>query len=218
MKSTIRPSRKASRAAVLTGLTLSALVAAGDVCAQSVVAAPVPAGAADSAPAERSWVGQATDSARRTYARIRDEGNWDVYLSGYARHSRRTYTPERIHDFNEYAWGAGFGKTLRDERGNDQSVFGLAISDSHSDPQLMAGYIREWIWPVASTGLEAGIGYSAMLMSRQDIFGGFPFPAVLPVASIGTQRARLMAAYVTRLSTNKGNGDVLYLVGRFSFD
>lgn len=203
---------------ILTGLTLAAFVAAGEVPAQGALAPTVSASAADSAPAERNWIGEAADSAREMYARIRENGERNVYLSGYARHGRGTYTPERIRELNENAWGAGFGKTVRDVRGNDQSVFALAFSDSHSHPQFMAGYIREWIWPLASTGLEAGIGYSAMLMSRQDIFGGFPFPAALPVASIGTQRVRLMAAYVPRLSKSKGNGDVLYLVGRFSFN
>ncbi|MFP5406922.1 MAG: hypothetical protein ACLGHY_11520, partial [Gammaproteobacteria bacterium] len=88
----------------------------------------------------------------------------------------------------------------------------------HAQAQLMAGYAREWIWPIAGSGLEVGLGYTAMLMSRRDIFGGFPFPAALPLASVGTQRARLMAAYVPRLSSNKGNGDVLFVFGRFTFD
>ena len=75
----------------------------------------------------------------------------------------------------------------------------------------MAGYAHEWIYPLGASGLELGIGYTAMLMSRQDYFGGVPFPVVLPLGSIGTKDIRLLASYVPRLSQKKGNGDVLLL-------
>ncbi|MEO8599704.1 MAG: hypothetical protein ABI656_07730, partial [bacterium] len=66
--------------------------------------------------------------------------------------------------------------------------------------------------------LEIGAGWTAMLVSRTDIWGGVPFPAVLPVASIGTPDAKLMAAYIPRISNNKGNGDVLFVFGRINFN
>ena len=152
------------------------------------------------------------------FTRIAEQGRWDLYVSGYARHGRSTYTPERIEELNEQAWGGGWGKTLRGSSGHDESLFALAISDSHQHPQLMAGYVRQWNRTFGTSGVEMGLGYSAMLMSRKDILGGFPFPIALPVASIGMQRAKLMAAYVPRLSSSKGNGDVLLLLARFSFD
>ncbi|MFX6759635.1 hypothetical protein ABTH30_22325 [Acinetobacter baumannii] len=34
------------------------------------------------------------------------------------------------------------------------------------------------------------------------------------MASIGTQKAKIMFAYVPRLSANKNNGDVLLIFGR----
>lgn len=213
------PSRKRIRfTAAYAGFAVSALTAANVLLAQGVPAPSSAAGLVDPRPGERGWVTEAADSAKATYARISKAPDWDVYLSGYARHGRRTYSRERIGEFNEQAWGVGFGKTLRDAQGNDESLFALAISDSHWQPQVMAGYVREWIWPIARTGVEVGVGYTAMLMSRQDFFGGFPFPVALPAASIGTQKARLMAAYVPRISKNKGNGDVLLLLGRFTFD
>jgi palmitoyl transferase len=36
----------------------------------------------------------------------------------------------------------------------------------------------------------------------------------LPLASIGTQKGKIMFAYVPRLSANKNNGDVLLIFGR----
>ncbi len=75
----------------------------------------------------------------------------------------------------------------------------------------MAGYAHEWIYPLGATGLEFGVGYTAMLMSRQDYFSGFPFPIALPLCSIGTRDIKLRASEVPRLSQNKGNGDMLLL-------
>ena len=153
------------------------------------------------------WGNEAADQFRL----IRDQGSTDLYLAGYARHGRNTYTKERLEELNEKAWGVGIGRRLRNARGNDEIIYALGISDSHFKPQLMAGYAHEWIYPMAGSALELGVGYTAMLMSRQDYFGGFPFPIALPLASIGTRDIKLRASYVPRLSQKKGNGDVLLL-------
>lgn len=94
----------------------------------------------------------------------------------------------------------GVGRRLCNAHGNDEVVYALGISDSHYQPQLMAGYAHEWIYPLGGSGLELGAGYTAMPISRQDYFGGFPFPIALPVASIGTRNIKLRASYVPRLS------------------
>jgi hypothetical protein len=142
---------------------------------------------------------------------ITDNGTDSLYLSGWAHHGRDTYTREKLNELNEKSWGGGYGRTLRNASGNDESLYAMAISDSHKQPQIMAGYAYEWIWPIASTGLEAGLGYTGMLMSRQDYFNGIPFPIALPLASIGAHGTKVMASYVPRLSHNKGNGDVLFM-------
>ncbi len=140
---------------------------------------------------------------------IKDQGSTDLYLSGYAHHGRNTYTRERRAELNEQAWGAGVGRRLRNARGNDEIVYAMGLSDSHFKPQHMAGYAHEWIYPLGHSSLEVGVGYTAMLMTRTDYFGGFPFPVALPVGSIGTRDIKLRASYVPRLSQKKGNGDVL---------
>jgi palmitoyl transferase len=146
---------------------------------------------------------------------IADQGSNELYVSGYAYHGRGTYTREKLDQLNEEAWGGGFGRTLRNASGNDESLYFMGISDSHKQPQFMGGYAYEWVWPIARTGVETGLGYTAMLMSRQDYLSGVPFPIVLPVASIGVKGAKLMASYVPRLSKNRGNGDVLFMFLRF---
>lgn len=147
-------------------------------------------------------------------AHIWDQGDSAIYLSGVAHHGRSTYTPQKLDELNEHAWGLGYGKTLRNDSGNDESLYGFVIKDSHRHPQYMAGYAYEWVFPIAKTGLEVGLGGTAMLMSRQDYFHSVPFPVPLPLASIGTQKGKIMFAYVPRLSSNKNNGDVLLIFGR----
>jgi palmitoyl transferase len=148
---------------------------------------------------------------------IVDHGALSIILSGYARHGRNTYTAERIAELNENAWGLGFSKAVRNQKDNEDSLFGLAISDSHFKPQFMAGYAHQWMQPIGGN-FEAGVGYTALLISRTDYFSGIPFPGVLPVASIGTRNSKLMAAYIPRLSQNKGNGDVLLLFLRLDLN
>ncbi|HWZ48118.1 MAG TPA: hypothetical protein VNX00_07870 [Herbaspirillum sp.] len=148
---------------------------------------------------------------------IANDGDDSIYLSGWAHHGRNTYSREKLDQLNEKSWGGGYGRTYRNASGNDESLYFMAISDSHKKLQLMSGYAYEWIYPIANTGLEAGVGYTAMLMSRQDYFSGAPFPIALPLASIGTRSTKLMMSYVPRLSQNKGNGDVLYMFLRVEF-
>lgn len=152
------------------------------------------------------------DHARR----IIDEGDNILYLSGYAYHHRGTYTAKKIAGFNEQAWGAGFGRTLIDENGNSNALFGLAFLDSHNDVEAQVGYVREWRWKFADHA-AVGAGFVAMLVSRSDMFNNFPFPAVLPVASVEVKRVALMAIYIPKLSSSEGgNGNVLYLLGRIN--
>ena len=163
--------------------------------------------------AEDSWWQKSKDKVTTLY----DKGELSLLASGWARHGRGTYTRERINELNEKAWGLGFMKTMRDGKDNEEAIFGMVISDSHFKPQPMAGYSYQWMKPI-NNEWEAGIGATGLLISRTDYFGGVPFPAVLPVASVGTRHNKLMAAYVPRFSRNKGNGDVLLLFVRIDLN
>ncbi|MFC0253163.1 hypothetical protein [Massilia consociata] len=138
---------------------------------------------------------------------------WDVYMTGYAHHGRSTYTGKQISKMNEQTLGAGLGRTLRDKRGNDESLYVIGMRDSHERAQWMAGYAYQWIFPVKHTSMEVGMGFSALMIRRHDWHGGRPFPAVLPVASIGKRDAQLLATYVPRISNNsKTKGDILLVM------
>ncbi|MDE2427948.1 MAG: hypothetical protein KGM99_04425 [Burkholderiales bacterium] len=162
---------------------------------------------------EQGW----WDSAKSKANKILDDGELSLMLSGYAHHGRGTYTAERIAELNERAWGLGFSKAIRNAKDNEESLYGMIISDSHFKPQPMVGYAYQWMKPLGGN-FEVGGGVTALMISRTDYFSGFPFPAVLPVASIGTRKSKLMAAYVPRFSKNKGNGDVLLLFVRFDLN
>lgn len=147
------------------------------------------------------------------------EGEHDLYLPLHAHHGRHTYSAQRVSEFNEDSLGIGFGRSVIDQhnrwRGDWHGVYLMGFRDSHYKLQTMLGYGYQ---SYLGTGkLKLGLGYTAFLTSRQDIAGGFPIPAVLPMASINYGRASLMGAYIPRLSSKDGNGDVLFLFGHFSY-
>lgn len=154
-----------------------------------------------------------------TFKNIAKEGRWDLYLSGFAYHDRSTYTDSHIRKMNEKAWGGGIGKTIRNERGNNESLYFMVIRDSIRRPQWMTGYAYEWIHPIGASGkLEAGAGITALITRRSDWWGGKPIPGILPIASIGTQNAKLMATFLPRFAAPKGKGNVVLLFARIEFD
>ena len=152
-----------------------------------------------------------------TIENVTNNGRWDIYLSGYAHHSRTTYTDTRLRQLNEHAWGGGFGKTVRNADGNDESLLITAIRDSNLNWQYSAGYAYQWIYHLPSSSLEAGVGLTAQLISRSDWFGRVPFPAILPVFSFGSPNVKLIGTYVPRISTRKGKGDVTLIMLKVTF-
>jgi lipid IVA palmitoyltransferase len=163
------------------------------------------------------WFKKAINGTVNTFSNIYDNGRLSLLLSGYAYHGRKTYTSERISEFNEKAWGLGGSKVLRDEKDNEEALQLLVLSDSHKKPQINAVYSYQWMLPLGTSfgkSWEAGLGYTAGLFMRRDMFGGLPFPAALPLFSVGTRDTKIISTYIPRISANKGNGDVLYVVLR----
>ena len=151
---------------------------------------------------------------------VSQTGKHDLYLPFYAYHGRDTYSSERLEQFNENAFGVGFGRSLVTDRGRFpddwDGIYVMGFRDSHRDLQWMGGYAYQTY--LGTETFNFGIGYTAALTSRKDIANGFPVPLLLPMASINYRDFSLMASYVPRISGNKGNGDVLFLFGHYSFD
>jgi palmitoyl transferase len=144
------------------------------------------------------------------------QGTTDLYLSGYAWHNRYTYSPEqlRLSKYNELAWGGGIGKGFFDEHGNWHGLYALMFLESHRKIEPAIGYAYLKVAHL-SPYLKAGLGISVLITARPDIMYNVPFPGAVPWAGLFYKQISLKAAYIPGSPTN---GNVLYLVGSFSFD
>ncbi len=118
-------------------------------------------------------------------------------------------TKKKRKTFNDHAWGLGYGRHTTDEHGNDEIVYGLAFSDSHYKPELLAGYAKLWFAPVAGQWAVAA-GYTAGLTSRRDIFGGIPFPIVLPLAAVRYDKLSVMGTFIPKVGGGFNHGNVAF--------
>lgn len=152
-------------------------------------------------PGWKGWFADAWEGSKRIF----NDGHTDLLLPFYSWHPAYAY-PNRF-DQNHYSWGAGIARTLIDEKDNERIVYALGFSDSHYDFQAMAGY--GWIarWPLGNN-LKWGLGYTAFVAVRSDA-NYIPFPGVLPLASIGTDRVMVYGSWVPF-------SDVVFLFARIS--
>ncbi|MET3107684.1 palmitoyl transferase [Oxalobacteraceae bacterium GrIS 2.11] len=160
------------------------------------------------------WLQRNYDGAQHTVENLYDNGRLSMILSGYAYHYRGTYDQAHLHNINERTWGLGMDKELRDEKDNEESIQFLVLADSHERPQISASYSHQWMKPI-SGNWELGAGYQIGLVSRSDIFSGVPFPAALPIFSVGTHDTKLLITFVPHISGTV-NGNVLLFALRTS--
>lgn len=171
-----------------------------------VLCLPALSHACDSLP---SWA----QSACQRLDQIWTEGGNDLYVTGYSRHNRSMYSAEKIRSFNEKAWGGGWGRSIYDEDGDWQGLYAIAFLDSHSKVEPMAGYGFLKIGKL-SDNFRLGAGYTVFLTARHDIMSYVPFPGILPLVGAGYKDAMLYATYIPG---GKGNGNVLFVFGRWHF-
>lgn len=139
-------------------------------------------------------------------------GSDELYFSGYAWHNRFTYNPERVRTYNEQAWGGGYGKGLYDEDGDWHGLYGIAFLDSHKNVEPAIGYAFSKVAHFnKDTGV--GIGYTVLVTMRPDINHGYPFPGILPWATLTHKRLSLAATYIPGV---RDAGNVLYILGKFT--
>lgn len=146
---------------------------------------------------------------------IINEGDNALVVSGYAWHNRNYYPPEKIRNYNENAWGAGFGRGFYDEDHDWHGYFSLVFLDSHKNLEPNIGYAFLKVWELGKSPLEVGLGFTALITARADINKGRPFPGALPLISFGT---KTVTAYATYIPGRKGVGNVLFVFGKISFE
>ena len=126
-------------------------------------------------------------------------GQFSWILNGKAIHLGE---PAGTH-FNEKNWGLGVqydfdlvnGKWL-------PYVTASGFKDSLRNPSYYAGggYLRRYRFSLATSGtMNFDVGAIAFLMTREDFKHNRPFPGILPVASIGTDRVAVNLTYIPKV-------------------
>jgi lipid IVA palmitoyltransferase len=174
---------------------------------------PLPAAAAPECADLWSWL----NTACRTLADTYKDGKTEVLVSGWAWHTPWTWTAEKRREENAFAWGGGLARSRERENGDTDIVYWLVFSDSHYEPEYNIGYGWSTYWGKRD-GVQAGLGYTAMIIQRRDIANGWPFPAVLPLFSARYDRYTLYSTYIPNFGGGINHGSVFYAFGMIHFD
>ena len=142
-----------------------------------------------------------------------ENGDNALLLSGYAWHLPGTWTSERRAMENENAWGGGWAHSLEKPNGDTENVFFLVFEDSHRQPQYNLGYSWSTYW-LDRNGIQPGLGFTAMIIRRPDVAGGWPVPVVLPLFSLRHQKLEVITTYIPKLNGGVNHGSILYVFGK----
>ena len=116
--------------------------------------------------------------------------------------------------YNERPWGAGFGMSRWDEKGNWHGLYLMAFKDSFNKWEPIGGYGWEKTWrPLADDNFHLGLGYTLGVTAR-DNWNYIPIPVVLPLASIGYGPATFQMTYIPG---TYNNGNVYFAWARIQF-
>lgn len=170
----------------------------------------IPTTLAQSTSNQTGWFDTAWSHAKTTW----EKGDTELYVPFLTYHMRFAYRKDLVDQYNEFPAGVGLGLGRYNDSGNWEGMYAMGFSDSHNKPSFMVGY--GWIptWDVGKTDIKVGVGLTGFLMSRQDYFGGVPFPGVLPVASVSYKQLSIQAAYIPG---GRDNGNVLFMWGKWTF-
>ena len=139
-------------------------------------------------PGWKGWFGDFWEGSQRNFK----DGDAGLMLPLFTFHPAYKY-PNR-NDNNNYPYGIGYARTVIDEKDNERLLYALAFSDSHYDIQPMVGWAWLARWPLFGS-VKGGLGYTAFITARADA-NYIPFPAILPVASIGTDRVSFYGVWI----------------------
>jgi palmitoyl transferase len=159
------------------------------------------------------WINKGCRRIVDTY----DNGKNELLVSGYAWHLPWTWTSDRRREENENAWGGGWARTAERSNGDDDSVFFLVFKDSHGQAQYNLGYAWTTYWGEREK-VQAGLGYTAMIIQRPDIAGGWPVPVLLPLFTLRSQKVEVLSTFIPTLNGGVNHGSVLYLFGKISVE
>jgi outer membrane protein W len=134
------------------------------------------------------WFGDLWQGSQRNFK----AGDAGLLLPLFTFHPAYKY-PNRD-DNNNFPYGVGYVRNFVDAKDNERLVYALAFSDSHYDVQPVVGWAWLARWPLFGT-VKGGLGYTAFVTARADA-NYVPFPAILPLASIGTDRVSFYGMWI----------------------
>lgn len=114
--------------------------------------------------------------------------------------------------YNENNWGAGLQYDFDSAPGSNWVPFLIAsgFKDSNNNMSYFAGggYLHRSKFTVGELPMHFDAGAVAFLMTRKNFKGGAPFPAILPVVSVGTDRVAVNISYVPQVEPK--SSDLLF--------
>ena len=120
---------------------------------------------------------------------------WSLLLNGKAIHLEN---PPGT-NYNEKNWGVGleYDFTLKDSKWRP-FLTSSSFKDSNKNPSHYAGggVMRRYAFSEKKDSIHIDIGLVVFAMIRKDSKNGNPFPGVLPVISLGTDRVALNVTYI----------------------
>ena len=120
----------------------------------------------------------------------------DLYVPAITWHARFAYDKEKTDKYNERPWGAGFGVSRWDEKGNWHGLYLMAFKDSFNKWEPIGGYGWEKTWrPLTDQNFHLGLGYTLGVTAR-DNWDYIPIPVILPLESIGYGPATFQMTYI----------------------
>ena len=123
---------------------------------------------------------------------------WSLLLNGKAIHLEN---PPGT-NYNEKNWGAGvqYDFTSTDSKWRP-FLTASGFKDSNKNPSYYAGggTMRRFAFGTDKNSLHLDAGVVAFAMTRKDFKNGNPFPGVLPVISLGTDRVALNITYIPKV-------------------
>lgn len=163
--------------------------------------------------ADENWLTKGWDSFTDDVSQTWNDGSSELYVPVKTYHMRWAYSREKIDSFQEQPWGLGYGRGRYDDKGNWHGLYAMEFQDSHYKPEWMAGYGWKAMWG-SQKDWNAGLGYTVFITARSDIASYTPFPAVLPLASVGYKKLSLEGTYVPG---GHGYGNVIFIWTKWSF-
>ncbi|AGB79154.1 Antimicrobial peptide resistance and lipid A acylation protein PagP [Enterobacteriaceae bacterium strain FGI 57] len=163
-----------------------------------------------------------TESVRNGFSTLNDNiaqtwdepQHYDLYIPAITWHARFAYDKEKTDRYNERPWGAGFGVSRWDEKGNWHGIYLMAFKDSWNKWEPIGGYGWEKTWrPLSDDNFRLGLGYTVGVTAR-DNYNYVPIPVLLPMASIGYGPATFQMTYIPG---TYNNGNVYFAWMRFQF-